>query len=295
MIINNKQEAIAQLKHDKHTLLEGYVTEYLFNKQFLVSMGDKYSHGWWSGTLSEKRFFFVIKDKLTTLDMEILSLLNTKYDCWQVDYSSEKWAFIKNGESLQLDEFISRYNLTRQQMAVEATVDTTNIDRQEKCISFFGKCGTLTEIAVERNFADNILSVYFKGTLNIDFFTKNRDGKICIIEVKFKSESYDGVFGINVGEVAMFKELREFGFLVVLTILYKNRLNKDMSIFDYLENNEIDHSWYIKDFIEDDLDTPGVAPAKTSVDGKKMQGFYKLNMNKIIQEKYKKPLDVSLI
>lgn len=58
--------------------------------------------------------------------------------------------------------------------------------------------------------------------------------------MKFKSESYDGVFGINVGEVAMFKELREFGFLVVLTILYKNRLNKDMSIFDYLENNEID-------------------------------------------------------
>ena len=56
---------IEQLKRDKHTLLEGYVTEHLFKKQFLAGRTiEEYSHGWWTGMLRGKRFLFILKDNL---------------------------------------------------------------------------------------------------------------------------------------------------------------------------------------------------------------------------------------
>lgn len=290
-MICDRDSAINQLKRDKHTLLEGYVTEFLFERQFLKSRSGRYTHGWWSGIINGERFFFVLKEQLSSLDQEVLTVLNTNYNCWQAIYKNGEWIFGKDEMWYSQSEFLNKFNLVKRQAAVHATSDTTDIDRQNKCIDFFDANSIIICTAIERNFADDFLSVYFKGILNVDYFTKNKEGNLCVVEVKFKNESYDGVFGINIGEVALFTELRRMGFKVIHTILYKNRENKEMSIFDYLNSNTIEHAWYIGVFDEKDLDAPAVAPSKTSVDGKKNQYFYKLKKSKMIQNNNKKILD----
>ena len=54
-----------QILRDKHTLLEGYVTEYLYKTQFLESRPQNYTCGWWSAEVGGQRFFFVVKEKLS--------------------------------------------------------------------------------------------------------------------------------------------------------------------------------------------------------------------------------------
>lgn len=290
-MICDRDTAINQLKRDKHTLLEGYVTEFLFERQFLKSRSETYTHGWWSGTINGKRFFFVLKAQLSSLDQEVLTALNTNYNCWQATYKNGEWFFCKDEKWYSQIEFLNKLNLVKRQAAIHATSATTDADRQNKCIDFFDANNIIICTAIERNFADDFLSVYFNGILNVDYFTKNKEGKLCVVEVKFKNESYDDVFGINIGEVDLFIQLRRIGFKVIHTILYKNRENKEMSIFDYLKSNSIEHAWYIGVFDEKNLDAPALAPSKTSVDGKKNQYFYKLKKSKMIRDNYKKSLD----
>ena len=50
-MITNKLGAIGQFFFDKETILEGYVSEYLFEKQFLDSKNKDYTHGVWIAQL----------------------------------------------------------------------------------------------------------------------------------------------------------------------------------------------------------------------------------------------------
>ncbi len=54
-VFSNVDYAITQLKHD--TLLEGYITEELFKRQFLENKHPSYTTGWWSATIHNKRYF----------------------------------------------------------------------------------------------------------------------------------------------------------------------------------------------------------------------------------------------
>ena len=284
--------AIAQLRKDKHTLLEGYVTEYLFEQQFLIPKRTCYTHGWWTGTLYGKRFFFAIKHSLTELDKEIQSRLAQMYECWAVELDNGNWFFRKDGNALSLPQFIRAYNLVQRQQVIRATRDTSDANRQDECISFFSQRGNLIRIAEERNFVDDILSVYFQGILNVDFFTKSSQGKLCVLEIKFKNESREGCFGINVGEVSLFDELRQLGFQVFQAVLYKKRLpgtssNTEISVFSYLKRPESDKTWYMIPFNKSLLEAPSIAPSYTSVDGRKAQSYYRLRKEQLLDNKNK--------
>ncbi|SHH19526.1 hypothetical protein SAMN02745135_00003 [Caloranaerobacter azorensis DSM 13643] len=56
-IFDNEKIAVQQLLKDKHTLLEGYVTEQLFYNQFLSNGNISFSNGWWMTTYNGKKIF----------------------------------------------------------------------------------------------------------------------------------------------------------------------------------------------------------------------------------------------
>ena len=273
----NSFNPIEQLKRDKHTLLEGYVTEHLFKKQFLAGRTkEKYSHGWWTGMLRGKRFLFILKNNLNNIDKEIINTFKKDYECWQVLYTNEGLRrFINDdySESLSETDFFEIYKLERKQLPLKATSETSNNQRQNRCIEYFKNHQLLNEIAVERNFADDFLSVFFSSIINIDYFTKNENDELCAIEIKFKNETFDGYFGIDAGPISLLLEIRSKGIKVYHVILYKDRDHKDMSIFDYIEDTTIDKAWYIHNFEKEDIVGYSEAPEKTSVDGKKKQSF----------------------
>lgn len=284
--MNNINDAKLQLKRDKHTLLEGYVSEFLFEQQFMKTRDLPYTHGWWLGWHDGNPFIFIIKETLSDLDHEIILKLSSCYTCWQTWKANGQWYFYKDGKTYDLNSFLHHLNITPKQNGLYATHATTDPIRQNKCIEFFEKHEIIHSIAMERNFADDILTVYFRNVLNIDYIIKNESGGITAVEVKFKNESYDGYFGINAGEVALFIKLRALGLKVLHCILYKTRNQKDMSIFDYLDCKTIPHNWYVSEFSEEELVGSSAAPQKTSVDGKKQQTFFKLPKDKMLNSTY---------
>lgn len=87
-----------------------------------------------------------------------------------------------------------------------ASKETRNSERQNQSINFFKGNKILKKIATERRFANNFLTVYFRGMINIDMFTKKNE-QINVIEIKYKYESRDGYFGVNTGQMKMFEFL----------------------------------------------------------------------------------------
>ena len=81
---------------------------------------------------------------------------------------------------------------------------------------FFYNHSLLIKVATERNFADDILTVYFNSIVNIDFFALKPSGRICVLEVKFKFASRAGTFGINVGQFGLFELLANHGMEIII-------------------------------------------------------------------------------
>ena len=72
-MINSVDAAIELLIKYKETVLEGYVSEYLFEKQFLDSSNREYAHGIWTAKWGGLHLFFIFKQELSDIDKKILS------------------------------------------------------------------------------------------------------------------------------------------------------------------------------------------------------------------------------
>lgn len=287
-IFNDEARAIEQLLNDKHTLLEGYVTERLFYNQFLVRGNTPFSGGWWMTTTKERRLFFIVSEHLTELEYEIIKKIPEPHQCWQVYLKDDEYVFIRGNKILTQQQFIEAFKLKRLRQSMVATEDTRTKDRQIKSIDFFKKNGIIKKIATERKFANNFLTVYFSSMINIDFFTK-KNNQINIIEVKYKYESKDGYFGINKGQMEMFSFFISIGFKIYHFILYNHTKDMDISIFGYL-NLPDDKNWYHARIKYTTIQGIGIAPEMTSVSGGFKQAYYKLPFNKIREQKI--PLEI---
>ena len=100
-----------QILRDKHTLLEGYVTEYLYKTQSQESRPQNYTSGWWSAEVGGQRFFFVIKEKLSDLDSQIIKKLSNTYPCWRVYPRWNTWYFYSGDLKFSMNQFIRKYHL----------------------------------------------------------------------------------------------------------------------------------------------------------------------------------------
>jgi hypothetical protein len=280
-------QAKKQILRDKHTLLEGYVTEQLFESQFLEAKPHNYTNGWWSAEAAGTRFFFVVTNKLSDLDCAIMKRLSKQYPCWRAYPRWNTWYFYNGNRKLSMDQFTRQYHLNKTGSYKSATNETRDEERQKRCLEFFQQQKTLQKIAIERHFADFFLTNYFRSLVNIDFFVLRNNGNLSAIEVKFKFESFKGKFGINDGQFKLFELLEQAGIEIQHWILYNWTHDKDLSIFGFLELDSEDKYW-----LQGRIDTSSsrsrkIAPEETSVYGLKRQPYYEFDKSEFA---YAEPL-----
>ncbi len=280
-MFEQSKEAKEQILRDKHTLLEGYVTEYLFEKQFLTEKDKSYTNGWWSALRGKKRFFFLVKEEPNDLDEKVFRLLNSRYTCWRAYPEKEEWFFSDGQSKISEKEFLTRYGFKAIHNHLSATNEIKDSQRQNQCIEFFENHNIMTKIAIERNFADDFLTVYFNNSVNMDYIIMNAGGHLCVMEIKFKYENKAGYFGINTGQVQMFEKLEELGFEIHHMILYNQTKNKDLSIFGFLNKKSLKKYWLYSKLTDFSNREKSTAPEATSVDGKRRQAYYLFGMNEI--------------
>ena len=75
---NKKSYPEWKLSKVKHTILEGYVTEHIFEKQFLKLTPEKFTSGWWSAIINDQRFFFLVSKTLNDVDRRVVEILSQK-------------------------------------------------------------------------------------------------------------------------------------------------------------------------------------------------------------------------
>lgn len=277
-----------QILRDKHTLLEGYVTEHLFKTQFLESKPQNYTSGWWSAEVGGQRFFFVVSEKLNDLDCTILKKLSKTYSCWRAYPRWNTWYFYSGDLKLSMTQFIEKYCLQKTGKYQPATSETRDETRQNRCVEFFQTQGILRRIANERHFANFFLTNYFRSLVNIDFFVLRNNGNLSAIEVKFKFEARNGKFGINDGQFKLFELLEQAGMEVQHWILYNWTHDKDLSIFGFLELECAEKYWLRGKIDTRVLRGRKTAPEETSVYGKKRQNYYEFDKKEFV---YAEPLN----
>lgn len=273
-----------QILKDKHTLLEGYVTEYLYENQFLARKPDQYTSGWWSAEVGGKRFFFVVKEKLNDVDCAVMRILSRQFICWRAFPQKEKWLFHNGDTHLDMSQFLAQFHLRKRGNSKLAEKETRDSVRQKRCVDFFERHQLLQKIAVERYFANDFLSVFFYSLVNIDYFVLRNNGQLTAIEVKFKFESENGKFGVNSGQYNLFTLLENNGFEVQHWILYNWTKDKELSIFGFLDE-DMEKYWLYGQIRTDVPRVKKTAPKETSVHGSKSQGFYEFDKNEFEDSK----------
>lgn len=274
------EEAKRQILRDKHTLLEGYVSEYLFEQQFFNAGDIHYTNGWWSAMRGNHRYFFLVKSEMNVVDQRVFNILSQQYECWVAYPEGNDWKFSNGNARISEADFIREHSFSIIRTELAATTDTRNTERQNRCVAFFEEKNIIRKIAIERNFADDFLTKYFNSMVNIDYISQNATGNLCVMEVKFKYENRAGNFGINAGQVLMFSILEELGFEIHHMILYNHTKNKDLSVFGFLDLPD-DKFWLygqLSGFADRRM---SVAPRETSVDGRSEQSYYSFGRNEL--------------
>ena len=292
-MFSDELSAKEQILQDKHTLLEGYVVEYLYRKQFLSSGDTEYTSGWWFAyRTGQPGFFFVVTENPNKVDREIIDVLSSQFNVLTAYPEGESWYFYQDGTRLSMNQFLAKFDLKISTASFVAKQNVRNIQRQQKCLSFFESHDMLRKVAIERNFADSVLSPCFTSLLNIDCFIRRHNGKLCVIEIKFKNETARGTFGINRGQYQLFKKLASMGFEIQNWILFKKQYNKkDISIFDFLR--QPGKKWWRLGMIdtENSGNQEKTAPEETSVAGNRQQTYVEFDASEF---EYKAPLSVSV-
>lgn len=292
-MITNKLGAIGQFFFDKETILEGYVSEYLFEKQFLNSKNKDYTHGIWIAQLFNNKknnegvvnYFFIFKQELSNFDKKLLSNTELKkiFMCFHAYEKDNQWWFSDGVQTFNQKEFLQRIENNKTPKPIyDYEHQMTN--RKEKCIDYFEEHNILLPIANERNFANNFLSVYFDSVVNIDYLACGDNGEIDVYEVKFKNESKAGYFGINIGQQKVLKHLSCCNFNIYYVVLYKDKRHSDYHIFDYINASDIPKKWYIGKIDIDNYVGDGTAPDDTSIYGNRSQQYYNYDKSTILDK-----------
>jgi len=265
-----------QLMNDKNNLLEGYITEHLFETQFL---NEKHTDGWWVAFYNNTKIFFILKNDLNILDREIIDKVSQRYDCWQVYLINSTFVFAEPSSSGLVytePQFNEKYDLHQIRRPMVANSDLRDEQRQKRAIDFLGD--KIEKIVVSRYFANNFLTCFFNAITNIDFFVKT-GSRINVMEVKYKFESKNGSFGLSMSERSVFKDLAELDFQIYYFILYNHKREKD-GILAFIKHE--DKKWICRNItqIERFRIAKSYAPCKTSIDGNTLHQYIEISYNK---------------
>lgn len=280
---SSQERAVQQVVRDKDTILEGYVTEFLFAKQFLSGRQGSYTQGWWHSNDRGRRYFFVVKPVLNDIDVSFAKVVLQTAEVWQAWITDNgTWMlkqFLDSSATPELTEsqFVAKCGVDSFRSGLLATSSVRDETRQNKCIAFFKKHDILTKVATERCFADDFLFKHFRSAVNVDFITVNKSGALCVLEVKFKFETRAGKFGVDSGQYHMLTELMGLGLQIHHIVLYNFTKKKDLTIFGFLATNHPSRHWKMCQLRPGHSAYETVAPSYTSIDGRKLQPYFALD------------------
>lgn len=281
---DDQERAIRQIVRDKDTILEGYVTEFLFTRQFLSGRDGEFTQGWWCANTPHAKYFFVVKPALNDIDAEFANVVGATATVWQAWLTEEgRWLLRRvNGgsagpDSLTEDEFASECGVATFRSGLLATGNVRDKVRQNRCVEFFKRTSILKKVATERCFADDLLFRHFTNAVNIDFITRNRQGALCVLEVKFKFETRAGKFGVDSGQYHMLTDLLGLGLQVHHIVLYNHTRQKSLTIFGFLADSSPSRHWKLCQLRSGCAAYETVAPSYTSIDGRKLQPYFALD------------------
>lgn len=283
-MFEDKSSAKKKIQQDKHTVLEGYVTEDIFRKQFLAESPNTYTRGWWSAVANGQRFFFLVSEQKNDVDCDVMLKISGSSPCWRVYKDGKNWRFRSGDTILDLPHFLKRYHIKKIGRPASTCEGVKNKERQDRCLNYLENNNMLRDIAIERDFGNFVLSSFFQYAVNIDFFAHVSDERLCAIEVKYKYGMPSGEFGMNIGQYQFLKELNLLGFEIYNIVLWNSTGNTNLSVFDFLDQPDIEKKWlcnHMEEFPDREVHT---APSKTEVYGRNGQKFHKLNRNEFEYE-----------
>lgn len=280
-IFNNIMQCENQLKKVKYTVLEGYISELIWLEGFFLKTKYPYSKGWWKASYKNEEgkledLFFLFKNSpKTAFDDEIIRFISSKFQVFFVSYNINQFLFEDVSKKIySQQDFLKKFpNLNKKN---PLSSHLYNSKRTTDTINFFKSKRILNSIAEERYFADDFLSVFFDYPVNIDVFFKNKNDEIILGEIKYKFETSNGTFGINLGQACMIDNLEKKGFLIGHFILYNHTKNINFSILDMIALPNYQIPLYYKRISNILNYNRKEAPSKTSIAGNRTQIYYEI-------------------
>jgi hypothetical protein len=292
--IFNLQNVESLLLRDKFKILEGICTEYIFIEDIMIKNGayKNYSTGWWAVPNPRKYgdylLFKVSNNDPTENDHKIFRhftkngtqayfVLYYNKELWVLDMNNYYDNLFKNKELpsyKKIWDFLKDNNYYHQNRPpLLANKEVRNEERQKRCIEFLKRKGVLHDVALQRYFANYILTVYFKFPINIDgFYVK--DNQIRLYEIKYKYPAANGCYGLNKGFVKLFKWIIKNNIDIYHFVLHNGTRDENITVLDAIENESIQDKceWRLCQINTDKLNTDeSLAPSKTQIEGEREQ------------------------
>lgn len=247
-----------------------YISERLFQKQFLEGRNINYTTGWWISKVKENLIYlFLVKEEISDLDKEIIEKVKSSFsEVFHVKYSKDCIIIqsIDSHSTYTLQEFLEQYEHRELETKINHQ-DNTEI--KQKYFNYFIDNNMYEDVVNEVDVENEFLKKYFYST-NIDFLIKNDVG-IFLLEVKYKYRTKNGNFGINkmqyeVCSIFQSNNIRAFN------VVLENESKVD--ILERVDNN--DFEWVYSHIKEESTDLKD-APKETSYDQMKTQRYYELS------------------
>lgn len=296
--LDDFESAKSLLLRDKTNILEGIVAEQVFLED--MCNGQPVSLGWWTASYNYNYIIFKVS-QFAPVNLDIIifrELIKRGYPIYYAYYVKGQngtnddikiWhvnahlpTYLQNPkeynwkDAMSLDEFVKLHNLKKIKEPTLATEDTRDRKAQERIIQYFHSRHSLTEIALQRYFANYFLSVYFYFPINIDGLTvvniNGTDRRLLVLEMKFKYPTYSKEYGLNKGFVNLFNNFLSKDIAVRHYVL-NNPYGKETSIIDILDDsNKIKCCAWKRCDVEQShlIGNSKTAPKETDFEGKKV-------------------------
>ena len=285
---NNEEDLKKILVRDKHTRIEGLFTEFFFFEQILKNNFQEISSGWWFGLKNQQYYISKLTlsvNDLTTVDFELLEHFSSHTrNVFIVEFCEAEKNFyygkFEKGASEKIKQDwikLKRLYPRNEKSSSIPPERERNPARLKQAMKYLNKYGVLKKCAIERLFANCWLADAFYW--DIDFFVKHKN-KFIAFEIKQKSPTSDGKWGLNIGLGKLLKYLNTVDIEVIHVILKKPVKDNNISAIDLytLEKYKKNAKWVAAKFSDSFLNgESSIAPEYTSIHGSTELTFYKLS------------------
>ncbi|QJW92473.1 hypothetical protein HNV11_23670 (plasmid) [Spirosoma taeanense] len=286
--INNTEHQKFILSRDKHTRIEGLVTEALFYDEIIKGQFKKCTSGFWfkrDGNRFKVTKVLVSSADLRQIDYDILNYFLLKglscYVVWFVPDQREFFYVKYVGQTINFESEHSKYPKNPKKALIPKETDR-DCKRHQQASEYLERSGFLYKSAVERMFVNCWLGDVFLW--DVDYIAVYKDHLVAF-EVKQKYPTRMGTYGLNTGLVYLFSFLESVGIAVIHVVLRKPTRDFNIPAIDLYTKPEYRAltDWVAIRFKDEVLTkSQSKAPAFTSIGGGQALDYYHVDAERFV-------------